>query len=857
MLLFMIPYLVEGESRYDGWYEIGSLTGAAPAATALVNSPKDKAFHYDTQNKTAGDFSILYRHRLSSKSSKIGFTPYPFSAWGLSLSDSVHLWLKIEGNDWDPDVRFRISLSDHKNNVAHHNLRKGDFSSAKWVELNIPLRSMKGIRKVDLERVTELYLDTRLGRDAVVRFDDVYFYSDGRANSIHGITDKTIAQRMEEALLSRGWRARTAYREMAAREKPPVLSGLWARLWLGERLGEVNRELVNLFTEDRALLNEKYGFSDPWHLFATPWLIRAYLTFGPGDRKTSGRLSETSEEVILSVLWERTREKNDVHWARARSAWWMDGSENHDMNMVVANYLSSMIFMKIPEYADRIYPDKGTGGGSGYWFHRRENNTRFHGPYGCANLADSKDYAAKDHYIAWGEHLKEIFRERARKGFFLEQASPTYMKYTLGFIQDVYEFSDDPELKKLTGSFLDLVWSTWALETLHGQRGGAKTRDHLSLDVRSDSMYNMAKFLFGGMLEGGAAYYQLPAMEYAFPEIVWRLALDREGLGEFASISRAIGEEPEDLPRRPGLERTMNLDTEHRMFRYAWVTPGYILGAQMDHPLAMHSHLSPTSRIFGLNFATHPNARVFPYGVKETADGDWELVRRVGIMSRNVQHENVLISQQSRGYTQIHPEWYPQRSLRAEKYGIYISPLVDRVEERDGWVFIEDGDAFAAIRIVAGQFSASDRPEDSTSFTKYVARVSLTEPLATDTYEWSADRTLLVSKDPFNPIIWDCSSRRHYPNLETFMKAVLRNSLQLLKTVVPGWYRLVYTGTGDNAATLYLNLATNEIPQINGESLDYTPSMLFESPYIQSVYGSGEIEMGKGKLREVLTFPID
>lgn len=854
--LAIIPCLAWAGARYDGWYEVNSMTGAVPAPKALLEGRGNEAFHYDTVDKKCGDFSLLYRHDLSPESSKIGLVPYPFPAWELSPDFSLHLWLKINDNDSDPDARFRISLGDRKNNVAQFNLQKMEISSGEWVELNIPLRSMRGIGKVDLEQVTQLYLDTCLGPKAVVRFDDVYFHTPGMAEPVLGVTDKSISQRMREAMLSRETRAETAYRKMARKGKPPVLSGLWARLWLGDDLEAVNRRLVDRLTTGRALLDEQYGFADPWHLFATPWLIRVYLTFGPGERQTSGRLSQEAEDVILEILWERTLEKNDIHWARARSPWWMDGSENHDLNMVVANYLSSMIFMEVPEYADRIYPDKGTGGGSGYWFHRREDNTRYHGPYGGADLADKGKYVAKDHYIAWGNHLKEIFLERARKGFFLEQASPTYMKYTLGFIQDVHEFTDDPGIKAISRSFLDLVWSTWALKSLHGQRGGAKTRDHLYLKVQSDSMYNMAKFLFGGMLEGGAAYYQLPAMDYAFPEIVWRLALDREGLGEFASVSRAIGEEPGDLPRQPGLERTMNLDTEHRMFRYAWITPEYILGAQMDHPLAVHSHLSPTSRLFGLNFSTHPDARIFPYGVRQTDDGDWELVRRAGIMSRTVQHENVLISQQSRGYTQVNPEWYPQRSLRAEEYGIHISPLVDRVEERDGWVFVEEGDAFAAIRIVAGAYSASDRPENSTSFTQYVASESLTEPLSNDTYEWSADRTLIVSKDPFNPVIWDCSSRQHYPDLESFMDAVLGNRLELLKTVVPGWHRLVYTGTGDNAATLYLNLADNEIPQINGESLDYTPEMLFESPYIQSVYGSGEIHMGKGKLREVLAFPI-
>jgi hypothetical protein len=843
-----------GEDRVDGWYEVDCITAASRAGEALVQGGNNKAFHYDTADRKAGDFSILYQHRLSPRSSKIGFTPYPFPVWDLSMGTSVHLWLKIEGNDWDKDVRFRLAIRDQNNNGAYYNLKQEDFRSGGWVELGIPFREMEGIGSVNLRELAELYLDTRLHPDAVVRFDDVYFHIPERLGGALGVTDKSVRQRMLEARLSRNMRAYTAYQQMAEEQNPPVLSDLWAQLWIGRDLGHVNARLVQLLTRERSMLDEQYGFADTWHLFATPWLIRTYRTFGPGERPTSGRLSEEAAAALLAVLWERTLEKNDIHWARARSPWHMDGSENHDLNMVVANYLSSGIFMKLPQYADRVYPDKGAGGGSAYWFHVEKGDIRFHGPYGGADLSDGKKYVAKDHYDAWGAHLKEIIRERARKGFFLEQASPGYMKYTLAFIQDVHEFTDDPEMQELTRSFLDLVWSTWAMESLHGQRGGAKTRDHLTLNVRGDSMYNMAKFLFGGMLPGSQHYYQLPAMDYQLPEIAWQLALDRQGLGEFAAVSRAIGEEPSELPRKPGLERTLDLGAEHRMFRYAWVTPEYILGAQMDHPLAVHSHLSPTSRLFGLNFSSHPDARIFPYGVRRTDNGDWELVRRAGIMSRTVQHENVLISQQSRGYTQVNPEWYPQRSLRAEEYAVYISPLADRIEERDGWIFIEQGDAFAAIRIVAGEYSASDRPEESASFVTYVAKESLLEPLATDSYEWNANRTLLVSKDPFNPIIWDCSSRRHFPSLEAFMQAVLGNRLELIKTVVPGWYRLVYKGTGENAATLHLNLANKEIPTVNGTALDYTPERVLHSPFIESDYDSGVIRLRKGSLGRVLDF---
>lgn len=840
--------------RVDGWYEVDQITAATPAAAALATGRAGRAFQYDTVDKKVGDFSIVYRQRLSPRSTKIGFTPYPSPVWDLGAEIVIHLWLKIEGNTWDTDVRFRLTVRDRQNQAAFVNLDKEAFRRQEWIKLEIPLRGMSGIEDVNLKEVSELYLDTRLSPEAVVRFDDVHFRLRGRESGGFGVTDKSIRQRMVEAQVSRNLRAAQAYEALAGEEKPPVLANYFARLWQGADLLAVNARLTEMLTTNRPTLDEQYGFADPWHLFATPWLIRTFKTFGPGDGPTNGRLTKETADALLAILRERTEEKNDIHWARARSPWWMDGSENHDLNMAVCNYLSSIIFMKHPDFAERVYPDKGTGGGSGYWFHVRQGDIRFHGPYGEAHLADGQTYVARDHYEAWGDALKEILRERARKGFFLEQASPGYMKFTLGFITDVHDFTDDPEMKALTRSFLDLVWTTWAVESLHGLRGGAKTRDHLTLNVRTDSMYVMARFLFGGTLEGGQSMYQFATTTYEFPELVWRLALDRESLGEFASVARAIGEEPGVLPRPPGLERTLNLDAEHRMFRYAWVTPEYILGAQADHPLAIHSHLSPTSRTFGLNFSTHPDARIFPYGVKLKEDGDWALVPRAGIMARTVQHENVLISQQSRGFLTMNPEWFPQRSLRAERLGIYVSPLIDKIVERDGWIFIEEGNALAAIRIVAGEYTADDSAESSAAFVTYQAQESLNEPLRTDTYEWNKDRTLIIARDDFSPIIWDCSSRRHFPTLDAFMEAVLGNRLELLKTVVPGWYRLVYQGTGGQPTVLNLNMANGEIPTINGTAQDFTPDQVFDSPFIQSMYNSGVVQLKHGALEQVLDF---
>src|SRR5690606_29536589 len=141
--------------------------------------------------------------------------------------------------------------------------------------------------------------------------------------------------------------------------------------------------------------------------------------FGTKGRQFPGRLYPETEKALLAVLWERTYEKNDIHLAR-QSTWWMSGSENHDMNAKTSAILTSLIFSRESDYADRVFPNKGTGGGTSYWFHSTEENGHVHGPYGRANLSDGREYRAKEHYAQWVQFFKEYFKERAYRGFFLE-----------------------------------------------------------------------------------------------------------------------------------------------------------------------------------------------------------------------------------------------------------------------------------------------------------------------------------------------------------------------------------------------------------------------------------------------------
>ena len=827
------------------WYDEKVTRSAVPAGEPMEEGRGTELFERDTVKKLSGDYSIRVRFPEGARHAmKVGFLPFPSVSWNLNPSAVGRFWVSAEtaGNEAIEGLEAGVATASGETFAQPLSSREG--RRGEWMEVAIPLSDFRVPESGGTLEITEIFVIVDAPAGVTLWLDDVRFEEKSSGTRV-GVTDKPIDVRQKDARRSREMRTIRLYEDIFAgmdRDRP-THEQLFAGLWLGKDLEWLNTEIQKHLLGEREDLGGHRAFAFPWSLFAAPWLARTYLTFGSsGNGPSNNRLSEETERLILEKLWNLTKSKNDIHWARHRNPWWMDGSENHDLNGVVYNYLSSMIFMDHPDYRERVFPNVGRGGGPGYWFHMH-GAEYFYGPYGIADLADGLDYRAEEHFEAWGKVLHNIVKERLRRGIFLEHASPGYMNYTLSYLKDVYHFSPDLRLRDLMKNFFDVIWAEWALETLNGFRGGAKTRDHTVVDVRGDSMYQIGKFFFGGLVDHNLQrFYWLGLSDYRLPDFAWRIAFDRESKGDFAFISRAIGEEPTDIPREPGLERTLNLNTEHRMFRYSWITPHYVLGSQHDHPFAVHSHLSPASRSYGLNFSTHPDARIFPYGVTRNERDDWELLRRGGIMYRAVQSEHVLISQQSRGYERREPAWFPRRSTAPIPMGVYFSPRLETVVERDGWIFVHEGNAYAAVRIVEAVHSAGDGISETVSFLDYAANSAFLEDLRTNNYHWNHDRTIAVAENALSAVIIDTSHAGRHAGFDVFMEAVLNAELSLLKTVVPGWFVLHYRGSGEGASLLELNLANNEAPMIDGRVVDYDRALLFDSPFMRSVYGSGVIE---------------
>ncbi|MEL6311763.1 MAG: hypothetical protein AAFQ17_05250, partial [Pseudomonadota bacterium] len=113
--------------------------------------------------------------------------------------------------------------------------------------------------------------------------------------------------------------------------------------------------------------------------------------------------------------------------------------------------------------------------------------------------------------------------------------------------------------------------------------------------------------------------------------------------------------------------------------------------------------------------------------------------------------------------------------------------------------------------------------------------------LRTDAYRWDDTETFIIFEENHMPAVIEAGHRDDYATLEDFMADVLDNPLALWKTVVPGDFVLVYTGSGEGAEEIAFGCAAPTVPTIGGEPVDYSYPFTFDSPTMRSAYKSGQI----------------
>ena len=357
----------------------------------------------------------------------------------------------------------------------------------------------------------------------------------------------------------------------------------------------------------------------------------------------------------------------------------------------------------------------------------------------------------------------------------------------------------------------------------------------------------MIGFHLGGPANAGIWSYWNNLSGYELPKVVQMMAHDREGMGNFIYQARGIGEAEDKQPRPPGTERTLIINPESRFLKYSYITPLYTLSTQMDHPRAIHSHLSKVGRWHGMTITNNPDTRIVP--VSLPVESDYSGSKRQYNMEgkyKTFQNGNTLILQRSRSFSEINPDWYPLYKQRTDQ-AIYIGNSWDEHVKRSGWLFLRKDDVYAAILVVlwdkAYEEEKAKKKTMDTQKLFHGAEEDATVKLAEHPYTMKYDDRFIVLNDRYSPVILQAGDKKQFESFEKFMTHVENASISLYKTVVPSFNILVLTPPGKDADEMVFNAANNEIPMLNGEHINYELPMTFNSPFIKSEFKSGKIEI--------------
>jgi len=842
-IIVVKPFRTGDEKRVDNPVDVW-MNAQSGSAGQGVESPKNLKLRqkqidrYDilSSDSKNGDFSVVFTVDKPESQSAFGFTCGDYiHSWQLGADFSLHLWIKLDAKGSTGPFEFAIyNVAGKKATMELNDLQADD----KWQELNITLSDFNAQGGFDFKSLSTVQFEANLPKGARIWLDDVYFL---KGEEHLGISDKTITQYMAEANATRPKRAAEVLGISGAQwmsGSPGSDGKIPAAFWEGTDLEQANESLSKMLTElmDKENLKETtYNLHNPLH---GGFLNIYYLAFSSRGRYKPGSLSPEVEKLLLEAMWMNDLLVNDISLTR-QNTWYTINSENHDYVNKHKALLNSQIFMHEPEYAKRIYPDPGTKLGfySNDMFMHWIKVTAYD-VSGDANYKDGKEYTVSDHYHAWVKFWKEYLAERARCGFFVEHNSNGYSRAAVQTMHSIYTWVADDDLRRQTRMFLDLMWAQWLQDQVLLVQGGAVTRGRPGIGV----MGKMAWFYLGGhgMVNEGAIS-PLAISDYKWPRIIWEMALDRQGRGEYAFVSRKPNEAQDINPRPKGTGETILVRPDSRIVRYSWVTPDYVMGVRMDYPNALYHHLSMTEQ--GITFPTTPDATI---------------LLKAGPYYRGVQDRNVAIMKQNNYVSIQHPPHFP--SFANDTYGpipvtqavpveVLFGKGVDLIEEKDGWVFAQEGNAYAAFRIVSPtdkEFVGNHKGKDIFALVP-VGRdkrgFALLEA-AKDNYvlEENKGSRVLKSKENHSALIVEMSRKAKHGSFAAFQKDVLDNPMHLKTSVTNRGYYLTYKGCDENAKELYLNIAHQEVPKIDGEYISYE-SDAFKSPWISGPFGSGVITL--------------
>lgn len=379
----------------------------------------------------------------------------------------------------------------------------------------------------------------------------------------------------------------------------------------------------------------------------------------------------------------------------------------------------------------------------------------------------------QERHDAYIRFYREALKQWALYGIQYQLGSSAYTYKTYPHYFNLLELAPDPIIRKRAKMYIDLIMIESAQISISGLRGGTKGRAKRGgLGDRWDPIQAM---LYG---ERGSSYFlTMPAAssyQAAEPAILLR---------KLGTSSR-----PYEIIN----DRETYGGKECNAIHYAWCVPEYVTGCGMYDP-NLEAKNGSMGRWSGVIFRNLGAISLDAYTGEK-----W-----------NVQHKDVRITQLCSDGP------YVPGDTR-----VVFDALAGKVTEKDGWVFVNNDDAYAAVKVVSGGHFWTD----------------------------SLNRQLYAN-DPYSPVIIQTGRRADYVSFQKFQQAILTAPLKYED------YRVEYHGPNSSNIEFFAMMPTMRkeegrnyvLPRVAGKTVDLDPAYGYRSPYMQNKAGSEIVTVKYGE----------
>ena len=448
------------------------------------------------------------------------------------------------------------------------------------------------------------------------------------------------------------------------------------------------------------------------------------------------------------------------------------------------------------------------------------------------NLAESRDYL-----IDWMDLTTTIGQGEFNPTHYIgEYAIP--MLYLVSW-------AEDPEMQMLGKMTLDWLFAGLAANTLNGVLRGPNSRtDDSSVIERWNSLTSFFSWInFGncpptkGFSWGN--YYGVVAENYEMPEVIYRIATDRDGSFEQRDLKRSRHQwRYSDVGKAP-------------IYKTTYITDDYGAGSYqggMADPIQTHvwdvTWKTPDPR--GLHptmFSAHPYSA--PKGMQAyfnvRPDTMVTAVAAEGKPSYDVADKLVGCSP----YEQVFQDLdtivalydIPKGTRFEQVNGFFSKDLKNLSEDKSGWIFAQGGDAYLAYYPLA--------PYRWEAHMRY-SRL----PSTGNGYRYEridSGSQVLISPHVKNGTILQAAATSEFANFEAFKKAIRALPLEFTLEPTPS-VKMRSLRRKD------ISFEYGSAPKVDAKAIDYSKWKLFEGPYLNAEKGSRKLEITHGRLKRTLDF---